>query len=110
MYLNFQKDVGSWYKLNSTTKQNMSSGDTAESLASTGVPVIILILVGFLFDRIHAFPTNKALPWINKFVFYLGIPALVFKALAVCDFINSQSFNWNFVLAFLVWRAISKIN
>ena len=96
-------------KPRSFSRQMSSSSDTAKSLAETGVPVLVLILWGFVLDRTGTFPTDKALQWINKFVFYLGIPALVFKALAVNDFVNGQAFDWNFVLAFLVWRAISKI-
>eukprot|EP00475_Leptophrys_vorax_P028440 TRINITY_DN41123_c0_g1_i2.p1 TRINITY_DN41123_c0_g1~~TRINITY_DN41123_c0_g1_i2.p1 ORF type:complete len:419 (+),score=130.44 TRINITY_DN41123_c0_g1_i2:98-1354(+) len=89
-----------------STSSTNTAGDTAKKLSETGLAVLCIMLAGALFSWIKIFPTDKALPYINKFVFYLGIPSLVFKGLAVQDFINDESFKWNFVLAFLVLRAI----
>jgi predicted permease len=52
----------------------------------------------------RAFPTQQALPWLNKFVFYVAIPCTVFRGLATQDFIRDKTWDWQFIGAFLLLR------
>jgi len=83
-----------------------TAGDVAQDIAEVGIPIVVLIIGGAALGWSKIFPTDKALPYLNKFVFYLGIPALVFKGLAINDFVNDEVFNWDFICAFLVLRAV----
>ncbi|KAJ3339666.1 hypothetical protein HDU93_007892 [Gonapodya sp. JEL0774] len=76
----------------------------AKSIAEVGVPIIIIVLLGAAMSAGGAFPTQQALPWLNKFVFYVAIPSTVFKGLATQDFVRDKTFDWGFIGVFLMLR------
>lgn len=53
-------------------------------------PIFALMVLGYLFRRINLID-EKAASWMNKFVFKVALPALVFKDLASQDFAGT----WN---------------
>ena len=58
-------------------------------------PIFALMVLGYLFRRINLID-EKAASWMNKFVFKVALPALVFKDLASQDF--AGTWNGKFVL------------
>jgi predicted permease len=95
---------------NSTAVSSQNTAaQTAQKISETGLAVLCLIAAGFILSLVGTFPTDKALPYINKFLFYLAVPALIFRGLATQDFLNDNTFQWDFVLANLVIKLISKL-
>ncbi|KXS22087.1 hypothetical protein M427DRAFT_50450 [Gonapodya prolifera JEL478] len=76
----------------------------AKAIAEVGVPIIAIVLLAAMMAAGGAFPTKQALPWLNKFVFYVAIPSTVFKGLATQDFIRDKTFDWGFIGVFLMLR------
>ena len=68
------------------------------------VPIFTLMVLGYLFRKIGLID-EKAAAWMNKFVFKVALPVLVFKDLADQDF--AKTWNGKFVLFCFVATSIS---
>ena len=55
------------------------------SIANTIIPIFLIILLGW-FLRLKGFVTTELLGPLNRLVYYLAIPAMIFKALANASF------------------------
>ena len=67
-------------------------------------PIFALMVLGYLFRRIGLID-EKAASWMNKFVFKVALPVLVFKDLASQDF--AGTWNGKFVLFCFVVTSVS---
>ncbi len=68
------------------------------------IEIYIVLALGWL-SRYFEFFTLEHVFVLNKFVFYFGIPSLVFSAIAMMDL---GSFDWKFIAAFLLLRVVCK--
>ncbi|KAI8812339.1 hypothetical protein BJ742DRAFT_793788 [Cladochytrium replicatum] len=73
------------------------------SILEVCVPILVVIAVGVICAWTGVLPPRKegALHWLNKFVYYLGLPALLFRGLAPEDFFT---IDFTFALSYLVVR------
>ena len=64
------------------------------------LPIFLLMVLGYVFNKLHIID-EKAASWMNKFVFKVALPVLLFEDLAEQDF--AGTWNGRFVLfCFLV--------
>mmetsp|Transcript_35810 Transcript_35810/g.89843 ORF Transcript_35810/g.89843 Transcript_35810/m.89843 type:complete len:446 (+) Transcript_35810:75-1412(+) len=79
---------------------------TALEILWVGLALLAIMFLGWLSGFLKLFHDNYMVPlhYLNIFVFYFGIPALVFKGLATKDF---GQLDWVFVAAFLLLRVFS---
>lgn len=68
------------------------------------VALLIIVAFGFIARWSRAFPA-EAIPLLNKYVFYFGIPSAVFTGLASQ---NLYKLDWNYALSFLILRAVGR--
>lgn len=71
-------------------------------LLNAVVPVFAVVAIGFAFGRGGSFEFSSALA-INRFVFYVALPILLFRLIATSPF---DRFEWFLVLAFLLSELI----
>lgn len=87
-----------------------SASEKADRLAEVGVPLLAVMVVGYLMAATRAFPPKVALAPLNKFVFYLSIPALMGRLLAIQDLASYEERGfWRFTLAFGLLRVVGGV-
>lgn len=59
------------------------------------LPIFLLMVLGYVFNKLHIID-EKAATWMNKFVFKIALPVLLFEDLAEQDF--AGSWNGRFVI------------
>ncbi len=64
------------------------------------LPIFLLMVLGYIFNKIHLID-DKAASWMNKFVFKVALPLLVFQDLAEQDFMGT----WNGKFVFFCFMA-----
>ena len=64
------------------------------------LPIFLLMVLGYIFNKIHLID-DKAASWMNKFVFKVALPLLVFQDLAEQDFMGT----WNGKFVFFCFTA-----
>jgi len=69
-----------------------------ESVFNVVIPVFSLILSGYLAARVGIL-TGESTDALNKFVYFMAMPVLLFHVVATLD--PAEVFNWNFIAAFL---------
>ena len=62
------------------------------------IPIFLLISVGFMADRLELMPEGGASA-LNLFMFNLGLPALIFEAIAGCNPSDLKQFDFLFVFS-----------
>lgn len=62
------------------------------------LPIFAIVAVGFAFGRGGWFDSEMA-PALNKFVFYISLPVLLFRLIATAPF---EQFEWVLILAYLL--------
>ncbi|WP_026651407.1 AEC family transporter [Butyrivibrio proteoclasticus] len=68
------------------------------------LPLFLLMALGYIFNRINLMD-ERAANWMNKFVFKVALPVVVFEDLATQDF--RQNFNLKFILYCFITTVVS---
>ncbi len=68
------------------------------------LPIFLLMVLGYVFNKLHIID-EKAATWMNKFVFKIALPVLLFEDLAEQDF--AGTWNGRFVLFCLLVTLLS---
>ena len=68
------------------------------------LPIFLLMVLGYVFNKLHIID-EKAASWMNKFVFKVALPVLLFEDLAEQDF--AGTWNGRFVLFCLLVTLLS---
>ncbi|MCB1493666.1 MAG: AEC family transporter [Rhodobiaceae bacterium] len=69
-----------------------------EAFLNPILPVSAILILGFIFGRAGTFTAAEATP-INRFVFYLAVPALLFNIMADAPL---ETFDWALLLAYFI--------
>src|SRR2546429_528447 len=81
--------------VNATTSSSgttTASDHITESLINSLGPVVVIILLGFFCAKVRLL-SPEMIPGLNKYVFYISLPALLFRTLYNLDL---ASLNWKF--------------
>ena len=69
--------------------------------------ILILLLLGWLCRFLRIIPpkhTSTAIDILNKFVFFVALPATIIKTMAAEKLTNFSTASWNYIVAFLLVR------
>jgi predicted permease len=80
--------------------------DVAKDVAYVCIPLLVIMALGYIIGRLQVWraPWLVTVSQLNAFMFFLGVPSLVFKGLAIRDL---TTLDWTFLSSFLLLRAFT---